>query len=226
MFLNIIIYKDGEIIMDDKEYWANYYSENLDPTNQSSFAEFILPKLTKNKKLIDLGCGNARDSLYFSRNGLNVIAVDQIKEEIDYLNKNYKNDNIIFICDDFTDLENSSHELFDKEFDYIYSRFTFHAINEKKEDKTLDWITDHLKDDSLFLLEARSIKDPMYNEGRKLSKTENFTTHYRRFMQLDKIVSKLESRDLEIIYQIEDKDLAVYKDDNPYVIRLIAKKNR
>lgn len=33
--------------MDDKEYWANYYSENLDPTNQSSFAEFILPKLTK-----------------------------------------------------------------------------------------------------------------------------------------------------------------------------------
>ena len=96
----------------------------------------------------------------------------------------------------------------------------------KKEDKTLDWITNHLKEDSLFLLEARSIKDPMYNEGKKLSKTENFTTHYRRFMQLDKIVSKLESRDLEIIYQIEDKDLAVYKDDNPYVIRLIAKKNR
>ena len=123
-------------------------------------------------------------------------------------------------------MENSSNELFDKKFDYIYSRFTFHAINEKKEDKTLDWITDHLKDDSLFLLEARSIKDPMYNEGKKLSKTENFTTHYRRFMQLDKIVSKLESRDLEIIYQIEDKDLAVYKDDNPYVIRLIAKKNR
>ena len=213
-------------MMDDKEYWANYYSENLDPTDQSSFAEFILPKLTKNKKLIDLGCGNARDSLYFSRNGLNVIAVDQIKDEIDYLNKNYKNDNINFICDDFTDLENSSNELFDKKFDYIYSRFTFHAINEKKEDKTLDWITNHLKEDSLFLLEARSIKDPMYNEGKKLSKTENFTNHYRRFMQLDKIISKLESRDLEIVYQIEDKDLAVYKDDNPYVIRLIAKKNR
>ena len=197
-------------MMDDKEYWANYYSENLDPTDQSSFAEFILPKLTKNKKLIDLGCGNARDSLYFSRNGLNVIAVDQIKDEIDYLNKNYKNDNINFICDDFTDLENSSNELFDKKFDYIYSRFTFHD----------------LKEDSLFLLEARSIKDPMYNEGKKLSKTENFTNHYRRFMQLDKIISKLESRDLEIIYHIEDKDLAVYKDDNPYVIRLIAKKNR
>lgn len=212
--------------MDDKEYWANYYRKNLDPTKQSSFAEFILPKLTKDKRLIELGCGNARDSVYFSKNGLNVIAVDQVKEEIDYLNENHKNDNIDFVCDDFTDLENSTNEIFDNEFDYIYSRFTFHAINEKKEDKTLDWIKDHLKPDSLFLLEARSIKDPMYNEGKKLSNTENFTNHYRRYMQLDNIVSKLESRDLEIVYQIEDNDLAVYKNDNPYVIRLIAKKNR
>ena len=63
------------------------------------------------------------------------------------------------------------------------------AKDEKKEDKTLDWINDHLKQDSLFLLEARSIKDPMYNEGRKLSNTENFTNHYRRYMELDKIIS-------------------------------------
>ena len=155
-----------------------------------------------------------------------MIAVDQIKEEIDYLNENYKNDNINFVCDDFTDLENSSNELVDAKFDYIYSRFTFHAINEKKEDRTLDWINNHLKKDSLFMLEARSIKDPMYNEGKKLSNNENFTNHYRRYMKLDKIVSKLESMDLEIVYQIEDKDLAAYNDDNSYVIRLIAKKNR
>lgn len=124
--------------MDDKEYWANYYSKNLDPTNQSSFAEFILPKLTKNKKLIDLGCGNARDSLYFSRNGLNVIAVDQIKEEIDYLNKNYKNDNINFICDDFTDLENSSNELFDKKLIIFIPDSQF--IQSKKKKKIKHWI--------------------------------------------------------------------------------------
>ena len=43
-------------------------------------------------------------------------------------------------------------------------------------------------------------------------------------MNIDKIVSKLESRDFEIIFKVEDKNLAVYKDDNPYVIRIIAKK--
>ena len=76
--------------------------------------------------------------MYFSRNGLNVIAVDQIKEEIDYLNKNYKNDNINFICDDFTDLENSSNELFDKKL--IIFIPDSHFIQSMKKKKIKHWI--------------------------------------------------------------------------------------
>ena len=64
----------------------------------------------------------------------------------------------------------------------------------------------------------------MFKQGKALSETENFTTHYRRYMDLNKVVEKLESRKFEIIYKIEDNDLAIYKDDNPYVIRIIAKK--
>ena len=65
---------------------------------------------------------------------------------------------------------------------------------------------------------------PMFKKGRALSGTENFTTHYRRYMDLDGFVAKLESRGFEVLYCIEDNDLAVYKDDNPYVIRIIARK--
>ena len=63
-----------------------------------------------------------------------------------------------------------------------------------------------------------------FKKGRALSGTENFTTHYRRYMDLDGFVAKLESRGFEVLYCIEDNDLAVYKDDNPYVIRIIARK--
>lgn len=211
--------------MDDKEYWNNYYKENSKPTNASSFAEFILPKLEKNKNLIELGCGNGRDSIYFSENGLNVIAVDQACDEIDYLNENHINGNVTFVCDDFTNLFESESVLIQgNSFDYVYSRFTFHSINEKKENRTLDWISDALDDNGLFLLEARSLNDPMFKKGEMLSESENFTDHYRRYMDLDKIIEKLESRGFEIIYKIEDNDLAVYKEDNPYVIRIMAKK--
>lgn len=211
--------------MDDKEYWTKYYEDNSKPTDASTFAEFILPKLEENKCLIELGCGNGRDSVYFSKNNLNVIAVDQVQCEIDYLNKNYKTDNIHFLCDDFTNLKDSKHDLIiEGNFDYIYSRFTFHAINEEKENRTLDWIESTLSKDGIFLLEARSVKDPMFKQGRNLSETENFTNHYRRYMDLERIVEKLEMRNFHVEFKLEDKDLAVYKDDNPYVIRIIARK--
>ena len=211
--------------MDDKKYWTEYYSKNSKPTDASTFAEFILPKLNSNKNLIELGCGNARDSIYFAQNNLNVVAVDQVQEEIDYLNENHKEENILFVCDDFTNLANTSDDIINEtDFDYIYSRFTFHSINEAKEDRTLDWIENTLDNGGCFLLEARSLNDPMFKQGKSLSDTENYTTHYRRYMNLNKIIEKLESRNFEIIYKIEDNNLAVYKDDNPYVIRIIAKK--
>lgn len=64
----------------------------------------------------------------------------------------------------------------------------------------------------------------MFKQGEILSYTENFTTHYRRYMNLDKITEKLESMCFEILFKIEDNGLAIYKDDNSHVIRIIAKK--
>lgn len=214
--------------MDDKEYWKEYYTKNFMPAGPSSFAEFALEYLEEGNSLIELGCGNGRDSIYFFKNNIDVIGVDQVKHEVDYLNENYGDDSLLFLSDDFTNLSNAKIEnkeiIETKEIDYVYSRFTFHSINERKEDRALDWIEDTLNPGGLFLLEARSTKDPMYQQGRSLSETENFTDHYRRYMDYDKILNKLKSKDFEIVFSIEDKDLAVYKDDNPYVIRIIAKK--
>lgn len=210
--------------MDDKEYWDEYYATHSKPNDASTFAEFVLDRLDEGKTLIELGCGNGRDSLFFSKNGLNVVAVDQVDSEIKFLNENYASENITFVAGDFTNLATSEEDLIkNTQFDYIYSRFTFHSINEAKEDRTLDWISNHL-DGGLFLLEARSLNDPMFKKGDALSDTENFTTHYRRYMDLDKFTDKLEDLGFEILFEIEDKDLAPYKDDNPYVIRIIAKK--
>ncbi|MBE6498970.1 MAG: class I SAM-dependent methyltransferase [Methanobrevibacter thaueri] len=211
--------------MDDKNYWTEYYSTHSKPTGASTFAEFVVDRLEAGKNLIELGCGNGRDSLFFSENNVNVVAVDQVCSEMEYLNEHYANDNITFVCGDFTNLAESSEDIINNtQFDYIYSRFTFHSINEAKEDRTLAWITQHLDEGGLFLLEARSLNDPMFKKGDALSETENFTNHYRRYMDLDKFTKKLEDLGFEILFKIEDKDLAPYKDDNPYVIRIVAKK--
>ena len=204
--------------INDKEYWHNYYKKNYSPYQESDFAKFVLRFLEKDKYLLELGCGNGRDSIFFSKNFINVLAVDQISDEINFLNYNFSNEIIKFICNDFTNLE-----ILDN-FDYIYSRFTIHFITELEEDRVLKWVYKHLNKNGLFLVESRSINDIMYHNGTKLSTNENFTDHYRRYMDKDKFILKLKDIGLKILYSIEDKGLAVSEKEDPYIVRIIAKK--
>ena len=62
-------------------YWDNYYN-NITNIEESSFARFVKKRIKKNSELIDIGCGNGRDSFFFSRNNLNVTAIDISKNAI------------------------------------------------------------------------------------------------------------------------------------------------
>ncbi len=204
--------------METKTFWKEYYKKNPNPIEASTFAHFCIGFLREDKKLIELGCGNGRDSIYFAENNINVTAIDQIEEEIDYLNQKYSSDNIKFVVADFTNLKK------DTKYDYIYSRFTLHSITEDREKYLFKWIESQLNDDGLFLLEVRSINDPMFKKGERISENENFTTHYRRYLDLEKTIEKLEKYGLKIIYKLESNGLSVYNDDDPMLIRIVAKK--
>ncbi len=204
--------------MNNKDYWETYYKENPNPIESSSFAKFCIGFLNKNKTLIELGCGNGRDSLFFAKNELNVTAVDQVKTEIDYLNDNFSSENLKFVVNDFTKLAS------DERYDYIYSRFTLHSINSQKESNVLSWVANQLNNNGLFLLEVRSLNDPMFEKGEKISSTENVTSHYRRYLDFEETVNKIQNVGLTILYKLESQGLSVYGEDDPMLIRIVAKK--
>jgi cyclopropane fatty-acyl-phospholipid synthase-like methyltransferase len=204
--------------MDNKDYWEKYYKNNKNPVVPSSFAEFCVGFLDKDKTLIELGCGNGRDSLFFSKNEINVVAIDQVENEIKYLNEKFSSDKLKFLSDDFTALPT------DKTYDYVYSRFTLHSITNEKEEDVLNWVSSQLNENGLFLLEVRSLNDPMLNKGEKISKNENVTNHYRRYLDFDETIDKIQSKGLNIIYKLESQGLSVYKTDDPMLIRIVAKK--
>ena len=69
-------------------YWNNFYSEKIPPKFSSNFAEFVESKFKKKiKQIIDLGCGNGRDTIYFSKKKIQCIGID--KSEI-VMKKNKK----------------------------------------------------------------------------------------------------------------------------------------
>ena len=206
----------------DYQYWNNYYDKDEAPKEPSQFSKDVLSYLEKDKKLIELGCGNGRDAVYFSQNGLNVMAIDQSELSIYNLEKNnHNNKKVKFIADDFI----RSNMLKELEYDYVYSRFTMHSITEEEESILLNRVYTTLKKDGLLLIEVRSIKDDIYGLGRKIARnTYVYNDHCRRFVVIDELIEKIKLIGFKIILANQDRGYAVYKDQNPIVIRIIAKK--
>lgn len=83
----------------DSNYWNQYY-QNHRTDSPSLFAQSL--ELEPEKKILELGCGNGRDSIFFDKLGLEVTAIDASQTAIDILNR--ENSRINFICGDFVEL--------------------------------------------------------------------------------------------------------------------------
>ena len=115
---------------------------------------------------MELGCGNGRDSLFFEKLGLNVTAIDASRSAIKKLQEENERDNICFICDDFV----CSPTIFAGQYDYCYSRFSIHAINEEQEKEVITNVHKVLKSGGKFFIEVRSVHDEIYGKGKKWGK--------------------------------------------------------
>lgn len=203
--------------VNDTSYWNAYYKRNAVPQDPSSFAVHVqqtyLAASGLSGRLIELGCGNGRDAVHFARlcRDINILAVDLADEEIAFLNKNYAGSNLSFLNADFSNLDGGA------PFDYIYSRFTFHSIDESAEDRTLDWIGGNLQVNGCLFLEVRSSRDANLEKAIK-------EAHFRRYVAYDAICAKVNKQGLTIVESIESQGLAVYKNEDPFIIRLVARK--
>lgn len=203
----------------DKEYWTEYYKKNLAPVLPTKFAQDILPELQKGKNILDIGCGNGRDSIYFSQNDISVTAIDQAESMIKKLKNDYEGSGITFIANDFieeNDFETGS-------FDYLYSRFTIHAITEDEEIRLIKKAYKILKKDGMFFIEVRSIHDELFGKGQKVARNAFiYDNHFRRFVKLEEIINHLEAEGFEILEKEQGRDFAAFKEENPIVIRIKA----
>lgn len=77
----------------------------------------------------------------------------------------------------------------------------------------------------MLFIEARSVKDDMFAKSSKISETEGETDHYRRFLIYENFLENVKSAGFEIVESIEAQGLAKHNDEDPYIVRVIAKKS-
>lgn len=204
----------------DRDYWKNYYQAHLSTKEQqqSNFASFCMKRFFKSgANLIELGCGNGRDSIYFAKNGIHTLGIDQCENIIDFLNKHYGTDNLSFQSGDFTALPNAK-----EKFDIVYSRFTLHSINAKQQDNLFAWIRANLKESGILAIECRGYKNSLYRLGVMVEEDAFiYENHYRRFVDFENLCETL-GKDYEILFAKEDKGFAPFNGEDDFFFRIIT----
>ena len=206
----------------DREYWNDYYEGlNGQMAEPSNFAIEVDKMLKPCSHIMELGCGNGRDSLYFLSKGHIVTAVDGSDTAIDMLNKITADDEkALFVCDDFV----KCHALYQMQYDCVYSRFTLHAIAEDQEDEMLINAKEALSSGGILCIEARTIHDALYGKGKEVGDNAfEYNDHYRRFIDVNEFKKKMENMGFVFDYIEERKGFSKTKESDPMLMRAIAR---
>ena len=199
-------------------YWDEYYKKDAAPSFPSPFAEYVANKLSTKQNILEIGCGNGRDSKFFSSKGHHVTGLDRSREAIELCKNLYSSEPIEFFFGAITDIAKTNK----KKYDLIYSRFVIHAMSLNEELEMLTMSYRLLNEDGQFFIECRSINDPLSEAGEILSHTERIEGHYRRFIILEELKQRLIQVGFEIIEAIESDGLANLGKEDPMVIRVKA----
>lgn len=176
----------------NEEYWEDFY-KSFDVKSPSSFAKFCLDYIDKSKTLIDVGCGNGRDSYFFAKHGINTIGVDQA-------NQPKEAHKVRFMREDYAKIPFINNQ--------VYARFFLHAI------ENLEIAQFLLKCNGLVMLEFRSVGDiPII-----------YQDHRRNMVDGRSVFETLADQDFTILWYQLSHGLAKYKDEDPLICRIIAKK--
>ncbi len=197
-------------------YWNNFYSK-FSLLDESNFARFSVKYFKKNSSLLDVACGNGRDTFFFIKKGIKCKGIDISKIAIKNNSKKLKN---IFEVKDAC----SDKFKIRKKYDYIYCRFFLHTIDQESEKSFLRNIKKVMMKKSKLFLEFRTTKDPMMKKGKKISYNEVISDHYRRFIDVENFIKNSKEYGFKIIFKASSYNFAKFKNERPHICRMILRK--
>ena len=199
-------------------YWEKFYKKiRKKRLPQSRFANFVLKRINRNCTLLDFGCGDGRDTFFFSKYLKKSIGIDSCKyiikennliknKKIFFLNYNIKNKNLY---------PNLKKLIYNKSNNIVYARFFLHSLT-NTEIKFFFLIAKKIiKKNGRIFVEYRTEKD---KKNKKI-----FKNHYRNFINPKNLENILIKLNLKSIFFKEGKGMAKYKNEDAFVARHIIK---
>ena len=205
--------------MNKKEYWNFFYKTQVNKINlnhPSQFATFIVGETENITSLLEFGCGNGRDALFFAHYFKKVFAFDGSNEIINKNKKQYsKIKNLKFSKFNTNDKFNNQLILSSKN-KAIYARFYLHALTNSEIKSFISLCGNLLNKNERLYIEYRTEKDKKRNKETQ--------KHYRNYINPKSINKLLKQFNLKNLYFVEGLGYAKYKDDDAFVARHVIEK--
>lgn len=204
-----------------RDYWEEFYSaprSKAVPTEGSAFATWVEGRLGPEILVVDVGCGNARDSLWFARRGRQVVGLDYAQSAVDK-GRQAGVDAAEFDTLDLYDpeaVERTATELSTRQPLAVYARFLVHAVEAPGRY-------------GLFNLAKQSMCEQggeLYMEfrtGKDAALPHHFGEHYRNYLDPQVVVDEVEQLGGAVVHREEGHGLAVYQGEDPHVSRIVVR---
>ena len=147
-----------------------YSKPNVFGTGPTKLAKLAHELIQNNpvQNILEIGCGQGRDALFFSRKGYSVETFDISENAIKFVNKtkesfNLKNLNAIVhdVQETFPHKANS--------FDFVYSNLALQFFDIETLEKIFDNIHQVMKNNATVLFSTKKKGDKYYNFGTKIN---------------------------------------------------------
>jgi SAM-dependent methyltransferase len=213
--------------LDDVEeiYWANFYART-EYTAGSTFFDFVNSRPEMTTHVIDIGCGDGRDSYAFGLAARNVTGLDRSHIGVRHADKKAHDmgmgDRVQFAACDVGEADNLRGVLtaaLERAGDApitFYARFFLHSIPEDVQETLMVTVAEVARPGDQFAAEFRTTGDAA------LSKVHE--KHYRRFQDGPAFGIALRQKyGFEVTFEVEGTGFSPYKGEDPVLYRVLAR---
>lgn len=197
-----------------RDFWDSFYKSprsDAVPESASPFAKWVHDVMPVEASVVEFGFGNARDSLWFARNGRRVHGFDFAQSAVERARSAASAGELpatfstLDLYDPVATLTAVDHD------SHVYGRFLIHSLEDSGRHNFLDAATGAAG----LYLEFRTGHDAVAHHAFG-------EDHFRKYLDPDVVVEEIVERGGRVQHLEAGHGLAVYKNEDPHVARIVA----